>query len=549
MHSAALLVVAAAFYTKVVAVPRLPIVQEGDDVFVTVENGALRGVVATSLNGALYNQFRGIPYATPPLGDLRFRAPQPATSWSGVRDALSFAKKCAQPSALGLRPAAGSEDCLYLNVYAPATGSGPFPVMVYIHGGAFITGSSSSGTPDYFVEKGVVLVTTTYRLGALGFLSLQNTDIPGNAGLKDQVLSLQWVQRNIAAFGGDPSKVVIFGESAGGGSTSHLFLSPATGGLFSGVIMESGVATTPWALTEKPRERAYRMAEALGFQAQSGNHTDDDDARLAAFLRAANYSDLAGDSNIALSDFEKRCPGQIAFAPVVEPASDSAVITEPPVDIIRADSYNQVPIILGVTSGEGIVGLFMSPLLTEAGEADMKENFTALIGSQLPLPTEEQRTRAAEQLERFYFGDEGFSMDQMQAVIDLLSDMYFIHPADSFARAVANSSSIPVHFYYFDYNGTGSTDYGMVHAGEIIYLFAQSDADPNSNDGKVSNQLTTLWTNLPKYGDPAPSGNPMVWEELTASATNYLDMKLEFVTRQDMLKERMDFWREILTSQ
>ncbi|XP_049938803.1 cholinesterase 1-like, partial [Schistocerca serialis cubense] len=441
------------------------------------------------------------------------------------------------------------EDCLYLNVYAPATRSGPFPVMVYIHGGAFITGSSSRGTPDYFVEKGVVLVTTTYRLGALGFLSLQNTDIPGNAGLKDQVLSLQWVQRNIAAFGGDPSKVVIFGESAGGAATSHLFLSPATGGLFSGVIMESGVATTPWALTEKPRERAYRMAEALGFQAQSDNHTDDDDARLAAFLRAANYTDIAGDSNIALSDFEKRCPGQIAFAPVVEPASDSAVITEPPVDIIRAGSYNQVPIILGVTSGEGIVGLLMSPLLTEAGEADMKENFTMLIGSQLPLPTEEQRTRAAEQLQQFYFGDEGFSMDQMQAVVDLLSDMYFIHPADSFARAVANSSSIPVYFYYFDYNGTGSTNYGMVHAGETIYLFAQSDADPNSNDGKVSNQLTTLWTNLPKYGDPAPSGNPMVWEELTASATNYLDMKLEFVTRQDMLKERMDFWREILTSQ
>ncbi|XP_049938804.1 carboxylesterase 5A-like [Schistocerca serialis cubense] len=285
-------------------------------------------------------------------------APRHATSWSGVRDALSFAEKCAQPSALGLRPPVGSEDCLYLNVYAPATGSGPFPVMVYIHGGAFEAGSSSSGTPDYFVEKGVVMVTTTYRLGALG--------------------------------------------------------------LFSGVIMESGVATTPWALTEKPRERAYRMAEALGFQAHSDNHTDNDDARLVAFHRAANYSDIAGDSDIALSDFEKRCPGQIAFPPVVEPASDSAVITEPPVDIIRAGSYNQVPIILGVTSGEGIVGLFMSQLLTEAGQTDMKENFTALIGSQLPLPTEEQRTRAAEQLEKFYFGDEGFSMDQMQAVVDVI---------------------------------------------------------------------------------------------------------------------------------
>ncbi|XP_049791586.1 juvenile hormone esterase-like isoform X1 [Schistocerca nitens] len=553
MYSIALLLIAAAFGTRIVAVPRHPIIQEGDDVIVNIDNGALRGVVATSLNGVLYNKFLGIPYATPPLGDLRFRAPQPAASWSEVRDALSFADACAQPLFFGLIPiTTGSEDCLYLNVYAPAAASGPYPVMVYIHGGAFKGGSSSSSTPHSFVEKGVVLVTIAYRLGALGFLSLLNDDIPGNAGFKDQVLALQWVQRNIAAFGGDPSSVVIFGESAGGGSTSHLFLSPATKGLFSGVSMESGVATTSWALTDKPRERAYRMAEALGFQAQGDNHTDDDDARLAAFLRTANYSDLTDDDSIALTDFEKRCPLPLAFLPVVEPPSDSAVIVEPPVDVLKAGSYNQVPIMLGVTSGEGAVVLMLSSLLTQAGIADMKENFTALVGSQLPLPTEEQRTRAAEQLEQFYFGDEGFSMGQMQAVIDLFSDLYFIHPADSFARAVANSSNLPIHFYYFGYNGTGSTDYGMVHAGELLYLFPSNSSgpitNPKSNDGKVASELATLWTNFPKYGDPAPSGSPVVWEKLTENASNYLDMELEFVTRQDLLKERMDFWRDILSS-
>ncbi|XP_049938802.1 cholinesterase 1-like [Schistocerca serialis cubense] len=553
MHSIVLLLIATAFSTRVAAVPRRPVIQEGDDAFVTVENGDLRGVVATSLNGALYNQFLGIPYATPPVADLRFRAPQPAASWSGVRDALSFADACAQPVLAGLLPfTQGSDDCLYLNVYAPATASGPLPVMVYIHGGAFKTGSSSGATPHYFVEKGVLLVSIAYRLGALGFLSLQNEDIPGNAGFKDQVLALQWVQRNIAAFGGDPSRVAIFGESAGGGSTSHLFLSPATNGLFSGVIMESGVATTPWGLTDIPRERAYRMAEALGFQTQGDNHTDDNDARLAAFLRAANYSDLIRDDSLALTDFEKRCPLPLAFLPVVEPPSDSAMIVEHPADVLKAGSYNQVPIILGVTSGEGIIIPFLSSILTEEGIADMKENFTALIGSQLPLPTEEQRTRAAEQLEQFYFGDEGFSTEDMQAVVDLFSDVYFIQPADSFARAVANSSNIPVHFYYFSYNGTGSIEYGMMHAGETAYLFPNGvlgpDTDPNSNDGKVASQLTTLWTNFPKYGDPAPSGSPVVWEKLRANASNYLDMKLEFVTRQDFLKERMDFWREILSS-
>ncbi|XP_047122185.1 esterase FE4-like [Schistocerca piceifrons] len=413
------------------------------DVIVTVENGDLRGVVATSLNGALYNQFLGIPFATPPVGDLRFRDPQPAPSWSGVRDALTLARGCPQTD-------------YYLNVYVPATGSGPFPVMVYIHGGGFSKGFSFNGTPHYFVEKGAVLITTAYRLGALGFMSLQNDDIPGNAGLKDQVLALQWVQNNIAAFGGDPSKVAIFGESAGGASTSHLFLSPATRGLFSQVIMQSGVATTPWALANNPREKAYRMAEALGFQAQGGNHTDDDDVRLAAFFRAANCSDLINDTSIALSDLN-RCPLSLAFVPAVEPPSDSAVIVESPADILSTGSYNQVPIIVGVTSAEGTV----VPTLTEAKIADLKENFTMLIGSQLPLPTEEQRTRAAEQLQQFYFGDEGFSTDDMQAVIDLFSDLYFIQSADSFARTVANSNSLPVHFYFFEYNGTGSTDYGM----------------------------------------------------------------------------------------
>ncbi|XP_047122184.1 uncharacterized protein LOC124805662 [Schistocerca piceifrons] len=145
-------------------------------------------------------------------------------------------------------------------------------------------------------------------------------------------------------------------------------------------------------------------------------------------------------------------------------------------------------------------------MLTAEGVADMKENFTALIGSQLPLPTEEQRTRAAEQLEQLYFGDEGFSTEDMQAVVDmpgLLSDVYFIQPADSFARAVANFSNIPVYFYYFSYNGTGYIEYGMMHAGETSYLFPKGilgpDTDPNSNDGKVASQLTTLWTNFRKY--------------------------------------------------
>ncbi|XP_049792029.1 acetylcholinesterase-like [Schistocerca nitens] len=537
MRSAALLLAAALCVGVADSAPR-PQLLQGEDVFVTVETGALRGVVATSLNGTLYNRFVGIPFATPPLGDLRFRAPQPAANWSGTRDALTYGSECPQEGA-------GSEDCLYVNVYVPLVNdSSPLAVMVNIYGGAYTVGSSTNRAPDYFMDKGVLLVTFNYRVGSIGFLSLQNDEIPGNAGLKDQVFALQWVQRNIAAFGGDPDKVTIFGESAGGSSTSHLFFSPAARGLFRGVIMESGVANGNWSVEQSPREKAYRLAAALGFQTQGAN-----DSAVAAFLRAADHADLTRDNSQALSDFEKRGRKGIAFSPVIEPQSDTAVVTESPGDILRDGRYNQVAVMTGVTSADGSVIVESSGILTdEAFAADMRENFTLLVGSQLPLPTVEEQTEAAVKVENFYFGEEGFSVNNTQAVYDMYSDMDFIQPAEELARIVANTSDLPVYLYYFDYDGYGATEYGMSHAAETQYMFLSfgPDMDPNSNDGKVIELLTTLWTNFAKFGEPTTDGSPVTWEKFTAETANYLDMKLEFVTRQDLLKERMDFWKQIL---
>ncbi|XP_049838018.1 juvenile hormone esterase-like [Schistocerca gregaria] len=537
MRSAVLLLVGVLCVGVSESAPR-PQPQQGDDVFATVETGALRGVVSTSLNGTLYSKFVGIPFATPPLGDLRFRAPTPAASWTGTRDALTYGSRCPQSGR-------GSEDCLYVNVYVPLVNdSSPLAVMVNIHGGGYTTGSSRFRRPDFFMDKGVLLVTFNYRLGSIGFLSLQNDDIPGNAGLKDQVFALQWVKRNNAAFGGDPEKVTIFGESAGGSSTSHLFLSPAAKGLFRGAIMESGVANGNWSVEQTPREKAYRLAAALGFQTQGAN-----DSAVAAFLRAVDHTDLTRDNSQALSDFEKRTHKGIAFSPVIEPQSDTAVVTESPGDILRDGRYNQVPVMAGVTSADGSVIVESSGILTdEAYAADMRENFTLLVGSQLPLPTVEEQTQAAVKVENFYFGEEGFSVDNTQAVYDMFSDMNFIQPTEEFARTVANTSDLPVYLYYFDYDGYGANEYGMSHAAESKYLFLSfgPKMDPNSNDGKVIELLTTLWTNFAKYGEPAPGGSPVTWEKFTSETANYLDMKQEFVTRQNLLKERMDFWKQIL---
>ncbi|XP_049792057.1 venom carboxylesterase-6-like [Schistocerca nitens] len=546
MHTSLPLLFAAIFlWIGAVSSRRYP-AEIGDDVIVTVETGALRGVVASSINGTLYNRFVGIPYAQPPLGDLRFRAPQPAANWSGVRDALTMSDQCPQEGT-------GNEDCLYINVYVPlqnSSSSSPLAVMFYIYGGRFARGSATNKPPDYFMDHGVLLVTFNYRVGSIGFLSLLNDDIPGNAGLKDQVMALQWVQRNIRAFGGDPDKVTVFGESAGGCSTSHMFLSPAAKGLFSGVIIESGQASANWTVEPVPREKAYRLAAALGFQ--SGNLTAaEEDERLAAFLRAASHEDLTVDDTRAMSDFELRRFSPVAWQPVVEPPSEGAVVVEPPVDILREGRYNRVPVMTGVTSADGSVFVNMSGVMESASvAADLNENFTSLVGSLLPRPTREEQEMAAQRLEDFYFGDQGLSQQQPQAIYDMLSDLYFIQDTQAFARTVANTSTLPIYFYYFDYDGYGATEYGMAHAEETHYLFMQEDGgpnkDPESDDWKVLQLLATLWTNFAKYRDPAPSGSPVTWEKYSSEASNYLHMRLEFETNQDLLHDRTELWKQIL---
>ncbi|XP_049861739.1 cholinesterase-like [Schistocerca gregaria] len=201
---------------------------KGEDVLVTVQQGTLRGTTATSVYNTSYTAFLGIPYAVPPTGKLRFLAPQPAGNWEGVRNATQYGSDCVQ------QDGSGSEDCLYLNVYVPGVPQkgGKLPVMFYIYGGAFRTGSGSDQEygPDFLVSYSVILVTVNYRLGQLCFLSTGDAVAPGNAGLKDQRLALTWVQRNIARFGGDPQRVTVFGHSAGALSSCYHFISPQSSG-------------------------------------------------------------------------------------------------------------------------------------------------------------------------------------------------------------------------------------------------------------------------------------------------------------------------------
>ncbi len=337
---------------------------------VVVDAGALAGRVDSS--GLLV--FKGIPYAAPPVGDLRWRAPQPPANWDGVRPAQMLGHNCMQLQPYGdIDPftAGISEDCLYLNVTTPST-SGRRPVMVWIHGGGFFAGFGGEERHDGSVlaRKGIVVVTFNYRLGPFGFLAhpALSRETPtygsGNYGLLDQVAALQWVQRNIGRFGGDPARVTIFGESAGSMSVSALLASPLAKGLFRGAIMESGIAAGPVI----PRRDS---AEATGVRIAAALGVDGIDV-TAARLRALN-----ADSLLAATARVAGGPAQ----PILWPTIEGNLLRQPVDSAILRGEANVVPIIIGSNADEpqsffGAPSRAMARLITLHGTPAWLYQFT-----------------------------------------------------------------------------------------------------------------------------------------------------------------------------
>ena len=338
---------------------------------VTVAEGELQGAV-DSASGVLV--FRGIPFAAPPVGDLRWRPPQPAARWRGVRDATRLGRNCMQgqpysdidPYAAGV-----SEDCLYLNVWTAGTGGARRPVLVWIHGGGFMAGFGGEerhhGAP--LARKGAVVVTLNYRLGALGFLAHPAfaAESPqraaGNYGLLDQVEALHWVRRNIARFGGDPDRVTIFGESAGGMSVGALVASPLAKGLFRGAIMESGTGIGTGVLRrDSAAVYAQRFAAALGVTG--------DGADAAARLRAVPAETLLAASRPGGG-------GGLRNSPAV----DGWALPRPVDSALATGAYNAVPVIVGSNADEsdavfGAPSRSFARLLTARGGRAYMYQFT-----------------------------------------------------------------------------------------------------------------------------------------------------------------------------
>ncbi|XP_046991420.1 esterase FE4-like [Schistocerca americana] len=510
-------------------------------VTVSIQEGDVRGQVeSTRTNKTMYS-FRGIAYAEPPVGDLRFQPPVRKAAWTGVRDALEFGSACTQATY-------GSEDCLYLNVFTPAMptqGDALKAVMVWIHGGCFTAGKANLYKPHYFVDNDVVFVSMNYRLGLLGFLSTGDEVVPGNMALKDQVEALRWVQRNVAAFGGDPERVTIFGQSAGGASIHYHVLSPLSKGLYKNAIAMSGSALSPWGFSRNATDRAIRFAQHLGF---SGQNTTE----LVDFLKTMDARTLANDIYYALSEEDSQSIGTCVWAPSAEPEHEAAFITEEPWRLVAEGRYNRVPFMSGVTDLELVNNIHgNATLATEEGIRHFNENFEAIIGCDLRLPTRAERLNGARAVKQFYYNGSDITVQDNFTTALLDSHMFFVEGVDAVVRNMANYSSEPVYYYEFTYNDGPFNRYpeGVGHAIDIVYMFLSFWLDPTSDGAILRDQMTAMWTNFAKYDNPTPELNSMLtqkWEAYNESLPFYMELTSPLKPGMRLYEPYMNFWHSLL---
>jgi len=440
-------------------------------------NGAVRGLASGAVD-----EFLGIPYAAPPLGALRWQPPQPAASWSGVRDATTFAPHCPQ-LASPFGQASTSEDCLYLNVFTPR-GGGEHPVMVWIHGGALVTGESDDYAPAGLVADGVTVVTINYRLGALGFLAhpalADANGQSGDYGLMDQQAALRWVQRNIARFGGNPRNVTVFGESAGGLSTLSQVASPQAKGLFQRAIVESG----SYNLTQASLASAETAGEAFATKAECASQT-------AACLRSLPVSTILVNEDAA------------GYTPNI----NSEVLPESLGTAFATGNFNRVPIINGTNHDEWRLFVALSEL---EGAPVTATNYQAMIASTLGVPAAAAAVIATQYPLSAY-------PSASVALGAVGTDAIFACPALTIDQSV--SRFVPTFAYEFnDENAPElflppvSFSYGAAHASEIQYLFSlPSAAFPQALSAQQQQLAATMkgyWTNFAERGFPGSFGTP-----------------------------------------
>nr|AND78201.1 juvenile hormone esterase [Coccinella septempunctata] len=539
---------------------------------VKTESGKVQGtrLQSKSLKRGYYYAFMGIPYAQPPVGDLRFRSPKWVRNWPGVLDGSKQGSACVEVVlriSTGTSIVTGEEDCLFLNVFTktnPATVKQFKPVMVFIHGGGYIQGSSDVKIygPDLLVAKDVLVVTLNYRLGVFGFLSTEDLASPGNYGLKDQNLALRWIQRNIKYFGGDPDNVMIFGHSAGSISAHLHMLSPKSRGLFHKVLLESGSALCLWGSQRKPRNMAYLLGVANGITHPRDSY------ELVEKLREINLEELKKTLlGVALTGTSQSLFTGLPYAPTLEEDHEEAFLTRNNwYEMLETGNFSHVPVVMGMNSNESLFflqeAMIAQPLLVLF---DLDNSL--ITPPSMNISNKETSTIVGRMIRDHFLGENNrMSTVDIMELMNYLSQDNFLRPLWKTAELM--NRYIPLYFYYFKYESDlgryglpSGREYpgirGVSHEEEVHFIFNKlKDYSKNRTDYVVREWMLTLWTNFAKYSNPTPSvgrGNSalgnIVWPRFSSNAssrTNFLDIGDKLEVRHTPVNYDNILWYEEL---
>ncbi|XP_050672101.1 juvenile hormone esterase-like isoform X1 [Leptidea sinapis] len=516
---------------------------------VIIPQGELKGGVAITENGIQYNEFIDIPYAKPPVGELRFGAPEPPLPWEGLRDATKF-----NPDHISIQYhykgyIIGSEDCLYLNVYTPklpTNNTELLPVIFYIHGGGFNEGCGIDKYdlgPDYLLEKNVVIVSTNYRLGFFGFLSLDIPEAAGNMGIKDQIMALKWVSNNIEYFGGDKNNVTLLGLSAGAVFVDYIRLAPSAKNLFHKAILQSGNSLNHWGKDTGTKNLLTSILDALGY-----NGFLDDSLAIYKFLKNASAPSLV---KTCKKFYKNLVPERLyfGFVPTVEKDFDdvNAVIVERPYKLFVEGKYHKVPVIQGFCDKEGYLTLFSRPGTVNSITED-KTFF-----KHWPYKLEENDTkRYSIALAKAYLENQGLGDDSDKLGIEFFNDFDVI--AGMWIQSqITASHGTPVYVYEFSYDGNFNylknkfniKRIGAAHADEMGYLFRNEYIKVGvSQDFKIRNIITTFWTNFASNGDPNGL-NVTLWPRFSPERPAYLNIDKQMAIKFNYHPNRIEIFKEI----
>ncbi|XP_051170759.1 juvenile hormone esterase-like [Leptopilina boulardi] len=523
-----------------------------DEITLDIRQGKLKGLKATTItNGKPYFSFKGIPYAQPNVGSNKFRAPEPPEPWQGVLDATKHGSTCVFYCHIreGLF---GDEDCLFLNVYTPTIDKNARrAVIVFFHRGAFNSGSGDDDLfgPDFLIDDDVILVTMNYRLGALGFLSTNDVNAPGNVGLKDQVMALRWVKENIKNFGGCPNRVTIAGISVGSSSVHYHLLSPMSKGLFKNAIMQSGTALGDYAISHNGMEMSFKLGEYLGIKTN-------DSAELVKKLTEFSAQQIV-DATTEINKKMNLLNGRMsAFVPVVEPqAGQEIFLPNDPWEMMKSGSFADVPLIIGMTSDEM---LFMTKeMLPKANE--INKHLELFVPDSLNITDDGKLKEISEAIRKFYFDGKAFTSSSVAEFVKLTSDIYFTYGIGFTIKMMGTKNKQPIYEYLFTYNTSAGfvknlfkiEEPGVSHGDELAFEFHSkyfnNKPEPNSPAEKMTKTFTKLWTNFAKNRNPTNKLDDDIivkWEP-TGPEGNYMNINLPLKMEKGLYKDRLSFWVNI----